>query len=63
MLGSFVWFVEFLLLRNLSSEPVADLYQTICLVVFLCSVTMSLKEGVADPTWVQSTIATRRVMI
>ena len=36
-------------------EAVAD---PICCAVLLCNVTKFLKEAVADPTWVQSTIAT-----
>ena len=42
-------------------ETVADLYQNTCFSVLLSNVTKSLKEAEADPTWVQSTLASRLV--
>ena len=45
-------------------EAVTPLLEHLCLVgsVLQCNVTMTLKEVVADPTWVRSAIATRHSM-
>ena len=40
-------------------EAVADPNQNICCSVLLCNVTKSSRKPVADPIWVQLTIATR----
>ena len=69
MLSSAVWIVEFSLLENSYQVQgwlyLTMLYQNICYLAGefdLCtSVTKSLEEAVADPTWVQTTIATRMV--
>ena len=62
MLSSVIWFVEFSLLgncylvqRRLADPPTKT--SAVWLVDFSCAtLTKSLKETVADPAWVQSTI-------
>ena len=60
--SSAIWFVQFILLvicSHVKEEVVADPLPNIFCSVLLCNITKSSKEAVADPTWVQSAIATR----
>ena len=61
MLRSAVWFASGKLLSS-PKDPLPK--HLLCLVgsVLFCNVTKSSKEAVADPTWVQSTIATIQCM-